>query len=191
MSPLKQLLPSLSLFLFPDLGFSAQKLNVLFIAVDDLRPELRCYGNKEIHSPNIDGLAARGTLFERTYCQVAVCGASRASLMTGLRPQTTRCWDFKTPMREMNPDALSLPQHFKAQGYETISLGKIYHATNDDFPQGWSKKPSRGTGKQYASPAGIEAKKEHRKSKEQPECAPTVPPAKMVAMLAITLTPMD
>ena len=70
MSPLKQLLPSLSLFLFPDLGFSAQKLNVLFIAVDDLRPELRCYGNKEIHSPNIDGLAARGTLFERTYSKL-------------------------------------------------------------------------------------------------------------------------
>ena len=159
MSRFKKLLPSLSLFLFPDLGFCAQKLNVLFIAVDDLRPELRCYGNKEIHSPNIDALAERGTLFERTYCQVAVCGASRASLMTGLRPQTTRCWDFKTPMREMNPDALSLPQHFKAQGYETISLGKIYHATDDDFPQGWSKKPSRGIGKHYASPAGIEAKK--------------------------------
>lgn len=135
------------------------KPNILFIAVDDLRPELRCYGNKDIHSPNIDALAARGTLFERSYCQVAVCGASRASLMTGLRPQTTRCWNYKTPMREMNPDALSMPQYFKTHGYETISIGKIYHATNDDFPQGWSEKPLRGLGKQYASPAGIAAHK--------------------------------
>ncbi len=137
------------------------KTNVLFIAVDDLRPELRCYGNKDIHSPNIDALAARGTLFERTYCQVAVCGASRASLMTGLRPETTRCWNFKTPMREMNPEALSMPQHFKAHGYEAISIGKIYHASNDDFPQGWSEKPQRGLGAQYASPAGVAA---HRKA---------------------------
>ncbi|MGY8657999.1 MAG: sulfatase [Verrucomicrobiales bacterium] len=144
-------------------GFSAEKLNVLFIAVDDLRPELNCYGNKDIHSPNIDALAARGTLFERTYCQVAVCGASRASLMTGLRPQSTRCWNFKTPMREMNPDALSMPQHFKKHGYTTLSIGKIYHASNDDFPQGWSEKPLRGMGAQYASPAGIaEAKKASR-----------------------------
>ena len=103
-------------------GLAHSKTNVLFIAVDDLRPELNCFGNKEIHSPNIDALAARGTIFERTYCQVAVCGASRASLLTGLRPQTTRCWNYKTPMREMNPYALSLPQHFKTHGYETISL---------------------------------------------------------------------
>ena len=140
-------------------SLSNGKTNVLFIAVDDLRPELACYGKKEIHSPNIDALAARGTLFERAYCQVAVCGASRASLMTGLRPQTTRCWNYKTPMREMNPDALSMPQHFKANGYTTFSIGKIYHAYNDDFPQGWSEKPLRGLGKQYASPDGIAAHK--------------------------------
>ena len=145
--------------LISNLGFSAKQTNVLFIAVDDLRPELNCYGNKDIHSPNIDALAARGTLFERSYCQVAVCGASRASLMTGLRPQTTQCWNYKTPMREKNPDALSMPQHFKARGYHTLSIGKIYHAYNDDFPQGWSEKPLRGLGKQYASPAGIAAHK--------------------------------
>lgn len=155
----KLLRPCLGFLLLSNPGFSAQRLNVLFIAVDDLRPELRCYGNKDIHSPNIDALAARGTLFERTYCQVAVCGASRASLMTGLRPQTTRCWNFKTPMREKNPDALSMPQHFKANGYQTLSIGKIYHASNDDFPQGWSEKPLRGLGKQYASPEGIAAHK--------------------------------
>lgn len=153
------LLASLGIVLFSNLGSSAERLNVLFIAVDDLRPELNCYGNKEIHSPNIDALAARGTLFERTYCQVAVCGASRASLMTGLRPETTRCWNFSTPMRQMNPEALSMPQHFKANGYQTISIGKIYHATNDDFPQGWSEKPQRGLGPLYASPAGVASQK--------------------------------
>ncbi|MEJ6578876.1 MAG: sulfatase [Akkermansiaceae bacterium] len=142
---------------------AAEKLNILFIAVDDLRPELNCLGNKDIHSPNIDALAARGTVFERAYCQVAVCGASRASLMTGLRPETTRCWNFKTPMREMNPEALSMPQHFKKQGYQTLSIGKIYHATNDDFPQGWSEKPLRGLGPGYASPAGVAAQKKARR----------------------------
>lgn len=168
MTALKKLLPSLGFLLISNSGFAAERLNVLFIAVDDLRPELNCYGNKDIHSPNIDALAARGTLFERTYCQVAVCGASRASLMTGLRPQTTRCWNFKTPMREMNPDALSMPQHFKAQGYQTINIGKIYHAHNDDFPQGWSEEPQRGgLGKQYVTPEGIaKQKKASRTQKE-------------------------
>lgn len=127
--------------------------NVLFIAVDDLRPELNCFGGEGIYSPNIDALAARGILFDRAYCQVAVCGASRASILTGLRPQTTRCWDFKTGMRAMNPDALSMPQYFKEKGYCTLSIGKIYHVSDDDFPQGWSEKPLRGMGQQYASEA--------------------------------------
>ncbi|MDB4765502.1 MAG: sulfatase [Akkermansiaceae bacterium] len=157
----------LLVFPFISTGFAFEKLNVLFIAVDDLRPELNCYGNDKVHSPNIDALAARGTLFERAYCQVAVCGASRASLMTGLRPETTRCWNFKTPMREKNPDALSMPQHFKAQGYQALSMGKIYHAHNDDFPQGWSEEPLRGLGKQYASPAGIAAQKEARRVEKE------------------------
>ena len=174
----KDLLPSLGFFLLSNLGFSADKsaealakeesrLNVLFIAVDDLRPELNCYGKEGIHSPHINALAARGTLFERAYCQVAVCGASRASLMTGLRPQTTRCWNFKTPMREKNPDALSMPQHFKAQGYKTLSIGKIYHAHNDDFPQGWSEEPLRGLGQQYASPAGMAASNKARRIQKE------------------------
>ena len=163
----KLLFSGLGFLLLSNLGFCAKRLNVLFIAVDDLRPELGCYGRPEIKSPNIDALAAQGTLFEHTYCQVAVCGASRASLMTGLRPQTTRCWNFKTPMREKNPDALSMPQHFKANGYTTLSIGKIYHASSDDFPQGWSEKPLRGLGPAYASPEGIaEANKARRIQRE-------------------------
>ncbi|MEM9079644.1 MAG: sulfatase [Verrucomicrobiota bacterium] len=137
----------------------AAKPNILFIAVDDLRPELNCYGASHIHSPNIDALAQRGTLFERAYCQVAVCGASRASIMTGLRPETTRCWTYYTPMREKNPDALSLPQHFKNHGYTTLSFGKIYHATNDDYPLGWSEKPLKEKGSTYASQENLNALK--------------------------------
>lgn len=179
MTSLKNILRlALGLLAISNLGFSAQRLNVLFIAVDDLRPELKCYGNQEIHSPNINALAARGTLFERAYCQVAVCGASRASLMTGLRPQTTRCWNYKTPMREKNPDALSMPQHFKAQGYRTINIGKIYHAHNDDFPQGWSEKPLRGgLGAQYVTPNGIAASNNARRIQKETgvrTCGPSI-----------------
>ena len=115
---------------------ATDKPNVLMLSIDDLRPELGCYGAKHIHSPNIDKLAKEGFLFERTYCQVAVCGASRASLLSGSRPETSMVWNYFTPMREKQPNVLSLPQHFKQNGYTTISLGKIYHAQDDDFPQG-------------------------------------------------------
>lgn len=116
------------------------KMNVLFIAVDDLRPQLGCYGHKEIISPNIDLLAAQGLLFERTYCQQAVCAPSRVSIMSGCRPDTTRIYDLNTPLRKAMPNVLSLPQHFKNNGYETLSIGKIYHHTSDDMV-GWSKPP--------------------------------------------------
>lgn len=111
--------------------------NVLMIAVDDLRPELNCYGAAQIHSPNIDRLASESVRFDRAYCQVAVCGASRASLLSGCRPETTGCWDYKTPLRSKMPDVLTLPGHFKASGYETTFLGKVYHSGSDDA-QSWT-----------------------------------------------------
>lgn len=117
----------------------APKLNVLMIAVDDLRPELNCYGATHIHSPNIDRLASEGVRFDRAYCQVAVCGASRASLLSGCRPETTNCWDYKTLLRSKMPKVLTLPQHVRNSGYETTFLGKVYHSGTDD-PQGWSLK---------------------------------------------------
>ena len=117
------------------------RLNVLFIAIDDLRPLLGCYGDKVALTPNIDRLALRGTVFTRAYCQQAVCGPSRLSLMTGRRPDTTRVWDLNTHFREALPDVVTLPQHFKAHGYATRSIGKIYHGggrSSRDKPS-WSK----------------------------------------------------
>ena len=101
--------------------------NVLFISVDDLRPLLGCYGHPEIHTPNIDRLAQRGTLFNRAYCQFPVCNPSRASILTGLRPETNGVQDNYTRFRETVPDAVTFPQHFKAHGYHTRSIGKITH----------------------------------------------------------------
>jgi len=119
--------------------------NVLFIAVDDLRPQLGCYGESQIHSPNIDQLAKDGLLFERTYCQQAVCAPSRASILSGTRPDTTKIYNLSTPLRKAMPEVLTLPEHFKNNGYVTISIGKIYHHPLDD-KQGWSKSPYRSKG---------------------------------------------
>lgn len=119
---------------------SSRKMNVLFIAVDDLRPQLGCYGQRQIISPHIDHLASRGLLFERSYCQQAVCGPSRASLLSGARPDTTGIYGNRTPVRKAMPDVLSLPEHFKNNDYETVSIGKIYHHPSDDR-QGWTVEP--------------------------------------------------
>ena len=97
--------------------------NVLFIAVDDLRVELGCYGSKHARSPNIDRLASQGTLFTHAYCQQTVCNPSRASLLTGLRPDTLRVWDLPTHFRQNRPDAVTLPQLFKENGYQAHCIG--------------------------------------------------------------------
>ncbi len=110
--------------------------NVLFIAVDDLRPELGCYGADHIVSPNIDKLAASGVRFDRAYCQQAICGPSRASVMTGRRPDSTSVHGNHTHFRKIDPDIVTLPQHFKNHGYHTQSMGKIYHGV---FPPGSSR----------------------------------------------------
>src|SRR6476619_7900468 len=106
------------------------RFNVLFIAVDDLRPELGCYGFSQIKSPNIDALANEGLQFNRAYCQLALCNPSRSSLLTGLRPETVKIYDLETFVRTHVPDVVTLPQLFKNNGYEARSVGKIFHVTN-------------------------------------------------------------
>ena len=110
--------------------------NVLLIAVDDLRPELGCYGSRIVRSPHIDALAESGRLFERAYCQQAVCNPSRTSLMTGLRPDSSGVTGNHVHFRSIHPDIVTLPQHFKQHGYHAQSIGKIYHGV---FPEGASK----------------------------------------------------
>ncbi|MBL4700571.1 MAG: sulfatase [Phycisphaeraceae bacterium] len=124
---------------------SSKRMNVLFIAVDDLRPELGCYGQSHIQSPNIDKLASQGTVFNRAYCQQAVCGPSRASLLTGARPDTTKVYDLKTHFRKAMPDVVTLPQLFKENGYTSIALGKIQHGPEEDDPS-WSEPMWHGRG---------------------------------------------
>ena len=112
---------------------AASRPNVLFIAVDDLRPELGCYGSAHIHSPNIDALAASGRMFFRAYCQQAVCNSSRTSLMTGLRPDSVGVTGNHSHFRSSHPAVVTLPQHFMNYGYHAAAIGKIYHGV---FPAG-------------------------------------------------------
>lgn len=106
--------------------------NVLFLIVDDLRPELGAYGASHIHSPNIDKLASRSVLFERAYVNYPVCGASRASFLTGLRPTQHRFNGYKARVSVDVPNAVSLPMYFKENDYHTLSYGKVYHFADDD-----------------------------------------------------------
>jgi arylsulfatase A-like enzyme len=120
-----------SLFFVWQLGVIAEAagkpLNVLFIAADDLRNDLGCYGHAQVKTPNLDRLAARGMLFNRAYCQQAVCNPSRASLLTGKRPSTLGIYDLPTHFRDVDPNIVTLPQHFKNNGYFTQNIGKIFH----------------------------------------------------------------
>jgi iduronate 2-sulfatase len=131
--------------------------NVLFISTDDMRPQLGCYGDKVVKSPNIDALAARGTVFLRSYVQQALCSPSRISMLSGRYPATTQIFEIGRELRTTMPDITTLPQHFKNQGYETRSLGKIFHSGIDDDAS-WSFPPEHSSVSRY-SPATLEATK--------------------------------
>ncbi len=135
--------------------------NVLMIPVDDLRPQLGCYGQSMMHTPHIDRLASEGTLFSRAYCQQAVCGPSRASLMTGCRPDTTQVWDLYTDFRDAIPDVVTLPQQFMARGYQAEGLGKVYHGGLND-EQSWSVKSKWPKGKGYGTQESLDLIKRRR-----------------------------
>ena len=118
----------------------ADKPNVLLICVDDLKPLLGCYDSPTVQSPNIDRLAARGMLFERAFCNQAVCAPSRNALMTGLRPSTIGIYDLPTNFREGVPDAVTVAQYFQKHGYRTEAMGKIMHVGhgNHEDPTSWT-----------------------------------------------------
>jgi arylsulfatase A-like enzyme len=130
------------------------KPNVLFLIVDDLRPELGCYGKDYIKSPNIDALAQHGMVFDRAYVQQAVCSPSRTCVLTGMRPDTTKVWDLKTHFRAAQPEVVTLLQNFKNNGYFVQGMGKIFHGHLNDEPS-WSVPWQVPKGPIYALPENV------------------------------------
>jgi len=154
----------------------SNKPNILFIAVDDLKPILGCYGNTLIKTPNIDRLAKISTVFNKNYCQQAICGPTRASIMTGTRPDVTQVWNLTTQMRDVNPNLLTLPQYLISQGYETSGIGKIYHpssALGGVDPVSWSipylKSKESDFPAEFGSPANGQYQLQETKARMTPE----------------------
>jgi arylsulfatase A-like enzyme len=112
--------------------------NVLFLMSDDMRPVLGCYGHTVVKSPNLDALARAGVRFDRAYCQYPLCNPSRTSLLTGRHPTTTGVLDNTADFRTAHPDWVTLPEHFRANGYVTLRTGKIFHGGIDDV-QSWTE----------------------------------------------------
>lgn len=145
---------------------AAERPNVLFIAVDDLRPELTSFGAEKMVTPHFDRLAKRGVRFDRAYCMVPTCGASRASLMTGLRPAKDRFVTFTARADKDAPGTTTLNTHFRNHGYRTISLGKVFHNPIDS-QDGWSEPPTRPSAKRYVTKASIAATVKNGKGKSR------------------------
>jgi iduronate 2-sulfatase len=146
-------------FLLSTTALAAEPLNVLFIATDDLRNDLACYGNSLVKAPNIDRLAKSGLVFNGAYCQQALCNPSRASLMTGRRVDTLRIWELATHFRTAFPELVTLPQHFRNAGYFTRNIGKIYHNWRQDIegdPESWSIPAELHFNTHYADEAKVE-----------------------------------
>lgn len=111
----------------PCLVNATEPLNVLFLMADDLNTHLGCYGHPQVVSPHLDRLASEGMLFAKAYCQYPSCGPSRASMLTGMRPQRTQVFDNRTHFRHPGPPVMTLPQFFREHAYHTVRVGKIFH----------------------------------------------------------------
>ena len=149
----------------------SKKKNILFIMVDDLRPELNIYGENKISSPHIDALATSGVVFNRAYSNVPVCGASRASLLTGIRPTSKRFLRYNASIKKETPNALNLVKHLKNEGYTTISNNKITHLKYDieEWDEEWY--PSSKKWRNYISKENIllESNGKHGYAYESPD----------------------
>ena len=141
---------------------SQKKQNILFIGVDDMRPLINSYGHKQMKTPNIDKLASEGVQFNQAYTNIAVCGASRASIMTGVRGSHSRFYKYYSRADEDFPEATDLAKLFKQNGYKTISLGKIYHETTD-FIENWDYRKPYQNFRNYLNP---DSKKEIKERSE-------------------------
>lgn len=152
-------------------ALAANKPNVLFITIDDLRPELGVYGAKLAKTPNIDALAKQGIMFTQAHAQQAICGPSRASFLTGGRPDTIAVTHNYQKLRDKFPNIVTLPQYFRNNGYETAYFGKIFHQTDLDEERSWSWKTGKNTlpkgikpPPNYASATNNTLQKENRKA---------------------------
>ena len=150
---------------------STVKQNVLFLMMDDLRPELSVYGQSQISSPNIDALAKSGVTFKRAYCNVPVCGASRASILTGIRPTADRFLKYNASITKETPNILTLVKHFKNQGYTTISNNKITHLKRDikEWDEEWYPYVKGWRDYQSKENINLEKKGEHGYAYENPD----------------------
>ena len=140
---------------------TSKKMNVLFIAVDDMNTDLNCYGVAQVKTPHIDKLAAQGVLFDRAYCQFPVCGQSRASVMMGLRPNTSGFLKKRDNLRKLQPDVVTLGQFFMKQGYLSARVGKIYHYSNP-YSIGTNGNDDKASWNERYNPKGIDRTQEDK-----------------------------
>src|SRR5436190_22665021 len=112
--------------------------NVVYFTADDLGARLGVYGNRHVHTPHADAFAKRSLLFERCYCQCAICGASRISILTGIRPEKSHIFGLTEQWREKLPDAVTLVRLFRDTGYHTYGIGKINAPSNGALDDAWT-----------------------------------------------------